>query len=191
MTTKSQRAEKAGPTNLVAAGKALETRKHPMATFTVWKFDEPNGAVQAERFLLDAESDGLVTLVDRAVVSWPHGAKRPTTRHSEEAELRREAGWGALWGLLFGALFFMPMLGAAAGAGIGAVHKAMERAGISTEQMETLRWQIVEGTSALFLLTEGADLGRLSERLQGTHWVLIDTDLTDVEQARLLGTLRG
>ena len=31
----------------------------------------------------------------------------------------------------------------------------------------------------------------LAERLQGIHWVLIDSDLTDVEQARLLGTLRG
>jgi uncharacterized membrane protein len=161
-----------------------------MATFTVWKFDEPDSAVRAERLLLDAESDGLVTVVDRAVVSWPVGAKRPTTRHSEDDELRGEAGWGALWGLLFGALFFMPLLGAAAGAGIGAIHKAMERVGISREQMETLRWQITEGTSALFLLTEGADLGRLGERLRGTHWVLIDTNLTDVEQARLLGTLR-
>lgn len=160
------------------------------ATFTVWKFDEPDGAVQAERVLLDAESDGLLTIVDRATVSWPHGAKRPATRHSEDDERRRQAGWGAFWGLLFGTLFFMPLLGAAAGAGIGAVHKAMESVGISTQQMETLRWQIVEGTSALFLLTEGADLGGLRERLQGTHWVLIDTNLTDVEQARLLGTLR-
>ena len=125
------------------------------------------------------------------MVSWPAGAKRPTTRHSEDDELRREAGWGALWGLLFGALFFMPLLGAAAGAGIGALHQVLERVGITKEQMDTLRWQITEGTSALFLVTEGADLDRLGERLRGTSWVLIDSDLTDVEQARLLGTLRG
>ena len=162
-----------------------------MATFTVWKFDQPEGADDAERLLLDAESDGLVTVVDRAVVSWPVGAKRPSTRYSEDDELRREAGWGALLGLLFGALFFMPMLGAAAGAGIGALHKALEHVGISSEQMDTLRWQITEGTSALFLVTEGADLVRLGERLRGTSWVLMDSDLTDVEQARLLGMLRG
>ena len=161
-----------------------------MATFTVWKFDEPGGAGRAERLLLDAESDGLVTIVDRAVVSWPDGAKRPTTRHSEVDEVRREAGWGAFLGLLFGALFYLPLLGAAAGAGVAAIHKAMQRVGISTEQMEILRWQIVEGTSALFLLTDGADLDRLGERWRGTHSVLIDTNLTDVEQARLLGTLR-
>ena len=161
-----------------------------MATFTVWKFDEPEGASRAEQVVLDAESDGLVTIVDHAVVSWPEGAKRPRTRHSEVDQLRLETTWGALWGLLFGALFFMPLLGAAAGAGVAAMHKAMERVGITTEQMEILRWQIVEGTSALFLLTERADLDRLSERWQGTHAVLIDTNLTDVEQARLLGSLR-
>jgi uncharacterized membrane protein len=161
-----------------------------MATFTVWKFDAPDGAGRAERLMLDAESDGLVTIVDHAVVSWPDGAKRPTTTHSEADELRRDAGWGAFWGLLFGALFFMPLLGAAAGAAIGAIHKAMEHVGISTEQMEILRWQIVEGTSALFLLTDGADLDRLGERWQATHAVLIDTNLTDVEQARMLGAFR-
>jgi uncharacterized membrane protein len=161
-----------------------------MATFTVWKFDEPAGAGRTERLVLDAESDGLITIVDRAVVSWPVGAKRPTTTHSEVDELQRQAGWGAFWGLLFGALFFMPLLGAAAGAGVAAIHKAMERVGIGAEQMEILRWQIVEGTSALFLLTEDADLDRLGERWRGTHSVLIDTNLTDVEQARLLGTFR-
>jgi uncharacterized membrane protein len=161
-----------------------------MATFTVWKFDEPSGAGLAERLMLDAESDGLVTIVDHAVVSWPEGAKRPTTRHSEVDQLRLETAWGALWGLLFGALFFMPLLGAAAGAGVAAMHKAMARVGITSEQMEILRWQIVEGTSALFLLTEEADLDRLGERWRGTRSVLIDTNLTDVEQARLLGSLR-
>jgi uncharacterized membrane protein len=161
-----------------------------MATFTVWKFDEPSGAGLAERLMLDAESDGLVTIVDHAVVSWPEGAKRPTTRHSEVDQLRLETAWGALWGLLFGALFFMPLLGAAAGAGVAAMHKAMERVGITSEQMEILRWQIVEGTSALFLQTEEADLDRLGERWRGTRSVLIDTNLTDVEQARLLGSLR-
>ena len=151
-----------------------------MATFTVWKFDAPAGADRAEKILLDAESDGLITIVDRAVVSWPAGAKRPSTRHSEADVLRRETGWGAVWGLLFGALFFMPLLGAAAGAGVAAIHKAMERVGISAEQMEILRWQIVEGKSSMFLLTEYADHDRLCERRLGVHSVLIDNQMSDL-----------
>lgn len=158
-----------------------------MATFTVWKFDEPDGADRAEAILKIAESDGLIDVIDRSVVSWPAGAKRPTTKHVQE-DVRRGGAWGAFWGLLFGALFFVPVLGAAAGAGIGALTKSLGRVGITEEQMDTLRWQITEGTSALFVVTDKADLDKVGERFHGLHWVLIDTNLTDVERGRLLET---
>ena len=148
-----------------------------MTTFTVWKFDEPDGASRAEGILRTAEADGLIKVIDRALVSWPVGAKRPTTKHVDE-DVRRGAGWGSL-------------LGAAAGAGIGALAKAMEKVGITKEQMDTLRWQIKEGTSALFVVTDEADLDRIGERFHGMRWVLIDTNLTDVERGRLLETFAG
>jgi uncharacterized membrane protein len=157
-----------------------------VATFTVWKFDDPEGALRAEAILASAAADGLVTVVDRALVSWPNGAKRPTTQ-DREADVERGAGWGAFWGLLLGALFFVPVVGAAAGAGVGALSKTMARVGITKEQMDTLRWQIREGTSALFVLSEDADLEAVGQRFCGSGWVLIDTNLTDVETARLLG----
>ena len=157
-----------------------------MATFTVWKFAEASRAGRAAKVLSAAESDGLVKIVDRAVLSWPVGAKPPRatsrTTGAPRGRLRR----------LPGAAGRRAVLHAAARrprGRLGALHKAMERVGISKEQMETLRWQITEGTSALFLLTDEADLDRLSERFHGTRWLLIDTNLTDVEQARLLGTL--
>lgn len=155
-----------------------------MATFTVWKFDAPEAAERAEYILTQAQKDGLVTLMDHAVVSWPEGAKRPKTQHSGGSGDR--AGWGAFWGLLFGGLFFVPVLGAAAGAGIGALAGSMHEVGITKEQMDTLRWQIREGTSALFALTDNADLPALAERFGALHPVLIDTNLTAVERARLL-----
>jgi len=158
-----------------------------MTTFTVWKFDEPDGAGQAERILKTAESDGLVQVIDRALISWPVGAKRPTSKHPDD-DVRSGAGWGAFWGLLFGALFFVPLLGAAAGAGTGALVRAMQKVGITQEEMDTLRWQITEGTSALFVVTDEADLERLGERFRGMGWVLIDTNLTDVERGHLLDT---
>ena len=156
-----------------------------MATFTVWKFDDPEGARQAGVILESAASDGLVTVIDRALVSWPKGATRPTTQHGE-ADVRHGAAWGAFWGLLLGALFFLPVLGVAAGGGVGALTGAMARVGITKEQMDTLRWQIREGTSALFVLSDGADLEAVGQRFRGLGWVLIDTNLTDVEKARLL-----
>ena len=156
-----------------------------MATFTVWKFDDPEAARQADAILESAASDGLVTVLDRALVSWPKGAQRPTTQH-READVQHGAGWGAFWGLLLGALFFVPVLGVAAGGGVGALTRAMAQVGITKEQMDTLRWQIREGTSALFVLSDGADLDAVGQRFRGVGWVLIDTNLTDVEKARLL-----
>jgi len=90
-----------------------------MTTFTAWKFDTPGGA-QAAREQLDlARAEGLVKVIDRAVLEWPEGAEKPSLRHSRDDEWRG-TGWGAFWGLLVGTLFFVPMLGAVAiGAGAG------------------------------------------------------------------------
>jgi uncharacterized membrane protein len=155
-----------------------------VATFTVWKFEEPDGAERAAELLTSAASDGIVTLIDHAVVSWPVGATRPRTQHGDGRG--SSAGWGAFWGLLFGTLFFAPLLGAAAGAGIGALSGSMRDVGITPEQLDTLRWQIREGTSALFALTDRADLAALAERFHGMRWLLIDTNLTEPERGRLL-----
>jgi uncharacterized membrane protein len=65
-----------------------------MTAFTVWKFDSPEGAEHASRLLEDAADDGLVKVLDHAVVSWPAGASHPDTKHSHDEE-RRGAGWGS------------------------------------------------------------------------------------------------
>ena len=135
-----------------------------MTAFTVWKFDSPDGADRAASTLKDAASEGLVKIVDHAVVSWPVGASRPTTNQGHE-ETWRGSGWGAFWGLLLGTLFFVPVIGGVAGAAIGAISKATEGTGITKEQLETIRTQVTEGTSALFLVTEQGDLDRLGECL--------------------------
>jgi len=158
-----------------------------MTAFTVWKFDDPAGAEQSCAALEGAERDGLVKILDHAVVSWPVGASRPDTSHSHD-EGWRDTGWGALWGLLLGSLFLMPMLGAAAGAGLGALSGTMKGIGISREELEKIRSQVTEGTSALFVVTEEGNLDRLGERFNGMHSKLIATNLTDAERSLLLET---
>jgi uncharacterized membrane protein len=160
-----------------------------MTSFTVWKFDDPDRAARAATTLERAAADGLVKVLDHAVVRWPVGTDHPTTSHGHE-ETWRGAGWGALWGLLAGTLFFVPVVGGVAGAAIGAISKATQDAGITREQLETIRTQITEGTSALFALTEGADLDRLGERIQ-MNGALIATNLTDAERAVLIETFGG
>jgi uncharacterized membrane protein len=160
-----------------------------MTAFTVWKFNEPEGAAKAARDLKLAASDGVVTVLDHAVVTWPTGASRPSTEHAHE-ETWRGGAWGALWGLLAGSLFFVPVIGGVAGAAIGAISKATQDSGITREQLETIRTQITEGTSALFAVTEGADLDRLGDMVTMDS-TLIATNLTDTERKALLETFGG
>jgi uncharacterized membrane protein len=156
-----------------------------MTAFTVWKFDDATGAGHAAVMLREAANDGVVKIVDHAVVSWPVGAKKPTVEQGHE-EAIRGAGWGAFWGLLFGALFMVPLLGAAAGAAMAGLGHMTQGVGISKEQLEQMRSEITEGTSALFAVTEEGNLDRLGERFRGVHSRLVDTNLTPAEREVLL-----
>ena len=160
-----------------------------MTTFTVWKFESPDGAEHAAQVLKDAEADGLVKIDDHAVMTWPVGADKPETHHKHD-DTKRGAAWGALWGILGGALFAIPVAGAIAGVAIGALAKSTEGTGITKDDLGRIRTEVVEGTSALFLVTEDADLDKLGERFR-FNTTLITTNLTDVERDTLLETFGG
>ena len=160
-----------------------------MTTFTVWKFKDPEGAAHAATVLKDAERDGLVKIVDHAVMSWPVGADKPETQH-EHDDPKRGAAWGALWGILTGALFAIPVAGAVAGVAIGALAKSTEGTGITKDDLARIRTEVVEGTSALFLVTEEANLDRLGDRFR-FDTTLITTNLTDTERDLLMETFGG
>ena len=161
-----------------------------MTTFTVWKFEDTDGAARAESSLKAAASDGLVTIVDHAVMSWPEGADKPELHHRHD-DAKHGASWGALWGILGGALFLVPVAGAVIGAGIGALAKATAGAGITKSDLERIRTEITPGTSALFMVTEDADMDRLGERFRGRDARLISTNLTEAERSTLLETFGG
>lgn len=153
-----------------------------MTTFSAWQFDTIDGADTARAILKQAADDGLVTVLDSAVVSWPPGADRPTTSHKNE-DTWRGTGWGALWGMLLGALFFVPLLGAAAGAAAGALTKGLNGLGITNDQLDRIRASIVPGTSGLFIVTENVDADRLAERFRGVRAKLVETNLSPTEAA--------
>jgi uncharacterized membrane protein len=161
-----------------------------MTTFTVWKFNDPGGAARAASSLKAAQTDGLVTIVDHAVLSWQEGAEKPELEHKQDST-KRGAGWGALWGILGGALFMVPVAGAIIGAGIGALAKATDGTGITKEDLERIRTEVVPGTSALFMVTEKADIDRLGERFRARDATLISTNLTAAERKILLETFGG
>jgi uncharacterized membrane protein len=124
-----------------------------MTAFTVWKFGTPDGADRSVPVLQGAAADGIVTILDHAVVSWPPGA--------------------------------------AAGAGLGALAGKSRGVGIGKDEIERIRAEVTEGTSALFAVTETADLDRLGERFHGWGGTLITTNLTDEERKILMETFGG
>lgn len=156
-----------------------------MTTFTAWSFKDPDGAGKALAALQSASSDGLVKIVDHAVVRWPEGAAKPDVVHGHEDKWRG-TGWGAFWGLLFGSLFFAPLLGAAAGGALGALGKSLEAVGITEDQLGTIRDQVTPGTSLLCAVTDEGNLDRVAERFHGLNLTLVATNLTEAERSTLL-----
>src|SRR5215212_7896421 len=67
-----------------------------MATLSVLKFNDPNGADRVLIALQGLQEREMITLQDAAVLSWPQGKKKPTTRqlHSTGEHGRRgRDGW--------------------------------------------------------------------------------------------------
>jgi uncharacterized membrane protein len=156
-----------------------------MATLSVLKFNDLNGADRVLLALQGLQERQMITLEDAAVVSWPLGSKKPTTRqlHSTSGAV---AGWGAFWGFLFGLLFFVPFLGAAIGAGMGALTGSLADVGISDDFIRQVREKVVPGTSALFALTSGATApDRVIDELKQYDFEIISTNLPEEQERQL------
>lgn len=156
-----------------------------MATLTVWKFDSPTGAQEALNKLVDLSKQHLIQINDAAVVSWVEGKKKPKT-HNYGSMTGGAALSGAFWGMLFGLIFFVPFLGMAIGAATGALTGKFADYGINDRFIKEVREQVTEGTSALFLMTSGAIQDRVSEAFQGVSAELIQSNLTQEQEAQLM-----
>jgi uncharacterized membrane protein len=156
-----------------------------MATLSVLKFNDPYGADRVLLALQGLQEQRLITLEDAAVVSWPQGNKKPTTR-----QLHSTAGTGALggafWGFLFGLIFFVPFLGAAIGASMGALTGSMADVGISDDFIKQVREKVTDGTSALFALTSGATApDKVVDELKQYDFEIISTNLPEDQERQL------
>jgi uncharacterized membrane protein len=152
-----------------------------MATLSVLKFSDPYGADRVLLALQGLQEQQMITLEDAAVVSWPQGNKKPTTRqlHGGSGALG-----GAFWGFLFGLIFFVPFLGAAMGAAMGA--GSMADVGISDDFIKQVREKVTEGTSALFALTSGATApDKIIDELKQYDFEIISTNLPEEQEKQL------
>lgn len=155
-----------------------------MATMTVWKFESADGAEAALGTLEGLQAQELIHVLDGAIVTWPEDKKKPKTRQLRPAKAAGALG-GAFWGFLFGLIFFVPLIGLAIGAGAGAALGSLSHAGIDEDFIKQVRDKITPGTSALFLVSEGAVLDKVRTAFKDAHPELIQTNLSDEQEAGL------
>jgi uncharacterized membrane protein len=148
-----------------------------MATLTVWKFHDADGAERVREKVMALQKQELITIHDAAVVTWPTDKKKPKTKQLFSTTGAGAAG-GAFWGLLFGLIFFVPFFGMAFGAAMGALSGSMRDFGIDDDFIASVRDKVTQGTSALFLLSSDAVVDRVKEALAGEEMELIATNLT-------------
>ena len=155
-----------------------------MATITVLKFRTPTGAEEALDLIKNLSKQQLIKLHDAAIVTWPQGKKQPKTR-----QLANLAGAGALdgafWGMLFGLIFFVPFFGMAIGAAMGSLAGKFSDYGIDDDFIRSVRDQVTEGTSALFLMTSDAVRDKVADAAKGLDFELIASNLSHEEEAQL------
>ncbi len=158
-----------------------------MATITVLKFKTADGAEKTLDLIKRLAKQKLINLHDAAIVTWPEGSKRPKTK-----QLVSLAGAGALdgafWGMLFGLIFFMPFFGMAIGAAMGALAGKFSDYGIDDDFIESVRQEVTEGTSALFLMTSDAVVDKVADAFEGIEFELIASNLTREQEEQLRET---
>jgi uncharacterized membrane protein len=169
----------------VSALSVVQKKEKNMATLTVFKYGTPDGAEKLLEKVKSLQKQQLITLQDAAIVTWPEGRKSPKTK-----QLVNLAGAGALqgafWGMLFGLIFFVPFFGLAVGAAFGALGGKMADYGIDDDFIKSVRDQVTEGTSALFLLTSNAVRDKVADELKGEQFELIASNLTKEQEEELM-----
>ena len=157
-----------------------------MATITAFKFDTPDGAQQMLDLVQDLAKGQLITLQDAAIVTWPQGNKKPKTKQLESLTAAGALS-GAFWGMLFGLIFFIPFFGMAIGAAMGALAGKFSDYGIDDSFIKSVGAKVTEGTSALFLMTSGAVIDKVTDAVKQKGWKfeILSTNLSKGQEDQL------
>ena len=140
-----------------------------MANVTVWQFDSPGGAAGALTRLQTLEVEGLVEIVDVAIVEWADDLPQPRMTPFRTKELRQlgdQPGSGRLRRAFGGG-------------------KSVDAPGVDDAFVERFRGRVTPGTSALCMVVEAADRQRLLSTLGSglRHAELVETNLSPEDEA--------
>jgi uncharacterized membrane protein len=157
-----------------------------MATITGFEFDTPDGAEKMVELVEDLSKQQLIVLQDAAIVVWPEGKKKPSTRQLANMT-GASAVSGAFWGMLFGLIFFIPFFGMAVGAAMGALTGHFANYGVDKDFIEQAQAKVTEGTSAVFLMTSDAVGDKVIDAINdsGLEFEMFYSNLSKEQEAQL------
>ena len=162
-----------------------------MSNLVVIGYDDPFKAEEVRLKLRKLQKDYLIDLEDAVVAV--KNEKGKVKLHQAVNLTAAGAVGGSFWGMLIGMIFLNPLLGAAVGAGAGALSGKLRDIGISDEFMKELAANLIEGTSALFILVRKATGDKVLDRLKqkGFRGKVLQTSLTVDEEHELRKVLEG
>lgn len=154
-----------------------------MSDLVVLAFDTEDGALGMRDAMVNLQKQHIVELEDAAVVIRRADGKVKVKQ--AVSLVGQGALGGAFWGMLIGIIFMMPWLGLAMGALGGALGGKMADTGVDDKFIKEVGEKIEPGHSALFLLIRSATTDKLEEELKDYHATIIQTSLSDEDEARL------
>ena len=157
-----------------------------MATMTALKFPEAQDAERMLTTLGDLQREGLITVLDAAVVNRKEDGK--VKIRQANSLVGAGALGGAFWGMLIGMLFFMPWMGMALGSITGALSGKFADVGIDDEFIKDVAQTVQPGDTVLFLLTTGAVQDRVAEAVKDEDFEIIHTNLSADDEHALRET---
>ena len=154
------------------------------ATFSVSRFAAPDTAAAVLPRLDRLSANGDDTVLDAALVTWPSGHRKPSTR-----ELGSLTGpgalWGGFWGVLLALIFLTPLAGPRFGAAAGALAGSLTDFGVEDDFVKRVRELVTPGTSAIFLIGNPSSPDRIGELLGDVAVETLRADLSEEQTQRL------
>jgi uncharacterized membrane protein len=158
-----------------------------MANLVAIAYPDAATAEQVRAELGRASKEYLVELHDAVVVE--HDPNGKIKLHQAYSTAGVGAAGGAMWGGLIGLLFLAPLFGMAIGAASGALAGKMSDAGVNDDFMKQLGAKLPPGGAALIALGRSDAPDRVLDRLRPFGGVVIQTSLSDEDEARLQAAL--
>jgi uncharacterized membrane protein len=124
---------------------------------TAWRFPGTEGADNAVAQLKRLEAQDLIKLMDITVLRWPEYATEPTTQEHVHEQ----------------------------GGKVASMVRRLQHPVIDGSMIESVRGDLRPGTSAVVLLSSGAEIDAVVHAFEGQSLELIRSDLSVPEQDRL------